>query len=57
MLDRVNYNETEKETLIDAMLAMIKTKLMKCDINDISIDREGYTYRINFKYKEGERIN
>lgn len=54
---KVAYTDREKEALIDTVLAMIKDNLMKCDINDISIARDGYTYRINFKYKEGEHIN
>lgn len=74
---KVVYTDKEKEALIDTMLAMIKGNLMKCDINDIVIEKERkleglkrhngdllaqketgeYTYRINFKYKNGGSNN
>lgn len=42
---------------MDAMLTMVKGNLMKCDINDISINRNGNTYSINFKHREGGCLN
>lgn len=35
----VKYTEQEKEVLIDSMLSIIKEHLMKCDAEDISIDK------------------
>ncbi|MGM1044790.1 MAG: hypothetical protein ACQEXX_01450 [Bacillota bacterium] len=36
----IEYTEQEKEALIDSMLAIIKGHLMKCNVNDIAIDKE-----------------
>ncbi|MBX4152382.1 hypothetical protein [Paenibacillus lautus] len=33
------YTEKEKEVLIDSMLLVIKGHLMKCDAEDINIDK------------------
>lgn len=36
----VQYTEQEKEALIDSMLSIIKGHLMKCDVNDLTINSD-----------------